>query len=234
VADVMKTMFPDPMVKHGVFKGMKYPEIKSGSDACFPKLLGSYEKEIQPILEEICKNTYTEIVNIGCAKGYYAVGLAMRIPTAKVFAYDSNEKAVRLCKRIAELNKVDQRIITGSFCTVETLRAIPFTKKGLIISDCEGYEKELFVEELVPLLADHDLLIEIHDFIDITISSLIRQRFEKTHAIEVIQSVDDIKKAQTYSYEELGDYDLATRKILLAETRPAIMEWFYMKPRKEL
>ncbi len=233
VADIMKDKFSDFTVKSGVFSGMKYPELKSSSGALSPKLFGLYEKEIQPVIEKICRDNYTEIVNIGCAEGYYAVGLAMRISTAKVFAYDINKEAIRLCEKMAKLNNVDKRIITGSFCDVETLKSIPFTKKGLIICDCEGYEKELFVEELIPFLTGHDLLIEIHDFIDINISSLICQRFEKTHEIETIQSVDDIKKAQTCFCEELDDYDLETRKTLLAEHRPAIMEWFYMQPRKQ-
>lgn len=229
--DEIYTLFPDLIVKHGCFKGMKYPEAKAICSALFPKLIGSYEKEIQPILEKICREGYTEIVDIGCAEGYYAVGLAMRIPTAKIFAYDTNKDAIRLCKRMADLNNVGKRITAGSFCSVETLKSIPFMTKGLIISDCEGYEKKLFVEDTVPFIASCDLLIEIHDYIDINISSLIRQRFAETHEVEIIRSIDDIDKAKSYFYEELTGFDLESRKILLGECRPTIMEWFYMKSR---
>jgi tRNA G37 N-methylase Trm5 len=154
------------------------------------------------------------------------------IGTAKVFAFDTNEEAVRLCKDMAQMNKVAERLITGSFCDANTLQSIPLTEKALIISDCEGYEKELFTEETASLLAPHDLLIEIHDFVDIGISSYIREIFKETHEIGVFQSIDDIKKAQEYLYDELEGFDLATRRVLLAEYRPAIMEWFYMKPRR--
>src|SRR5262245_56331762 len=63
---------PDLKVRHGFFKGMQYPRNRSISSALFPKLLGTYERELHPVLERICKEPYEGIVNIGCAEGYYA------------------------------------------------------------------------------------------------------------------------------------------------------------------
>ena len=218
------------MFKHGIFAGMQYPELKSYGSSLFPKLLGSYEKELNPVIEAICKESYSTIVNIGCGEGYYSVGLAMRIPKAIVYAFDTNKEAISLCKQMAELNGVEDRVITGLFCNAKTLMSIPFSGRSLIFSDCEGYEKELFSEEIINALSMHDFLIEIHDFIDISISSIIQQHFNRTHKIEIIQSVDDIKKAQTYHYPEIESYNRVTRRILLGEYRPAIMEWFFLKP----
>ncbi len=222
---------PQLIVRHGPFKGMRYPDAKAVGSVLVPKLLGSYERELHTVLERICSQQYSEIVDIGCAEGYYAIGLAMRIKSAKVFAFDTKPVALKLTRRMAQLNHVNERIVTGGFCDAATLRQLPLTEKALILSDCEGFEKELFKESVISSLAKHDLLIEVHDFIDIETSSIIRQRFEKTHQIESIQSIDDITKAHSYGYGELHDYDLATRKALLAERRPAIMEWFYMMPR---
>jgi SAM-dependent methyltransferase len=210
---------------------MKYPESNSVGSGLYPKLLGSYEREIEAVLERICSTEYTEIVDIGCAEGYYTVGLAMRIKTAKVFAYDINEEAIRLCTKMARINNVSDRLVTGSFCDLDILKSIPLTKKALIISDCEGYEKELFTKESATILAPHDLLIEVHDLIDIEISSYIRKNFEATHEIEVYQSIDDINKARQYDYEELKGFDLSARKLILAEKRKATMEWFYLRSR---
>jgi hypothetical protein len=228
----LNPIFATRTIMHGVFAGMKYPELTSINSALFPKLLGSYEKEIEPLLEVICDNQYSEIVDIGCAEGYYAVGLAMRIKTAKVFAFDTNIDAIRLCNEMAQLNDVSKRVITGSFCDAQTLLNLPLTKRALIISDCEGYEKELFSKDTVPFLAQYELLIEVHDFIDIEISSYLRELFELTHNIEVYSSIDDIKKAQQYAYKELESFSLEEKKQILREGRPAIMEWFYMEPRK--
>lgn len=227
--DYIRQLCPDLVVKNGPFKGMRYPGMGSVGSNLFPKLLGSYEAEIQPVMEKICEEKYAEIVDVGCAEGYYAVGLAMRLPAVKVYAYDRDKRAVRLCRRMAELNGVAERVFVRGACDVGALKSLSSTGRGLIISDCEGFEKELFTEAVARLFSRHDFLIETHDFIDITISTLIRRRFEKTHDIEVIPSLDDIKKAQTYVYKELDGCDLAVRKLLLREGRPAIMEWFYMK-----
>ena len=232
IAEAVKCVCSDLIVRDGPFKGMKYPESESIGSALCPKLLGTYENEIRHQLEQICKNEYTEIVNIGCGEGYYAVGFAMLTASAKVYAFDTNPEAIRLCRDMARLNGVNDRFSTGSFCDSSTLKAIPITKRGIVICDCEGYEKELFNEEVVRALSNCDLLVEVHDYYDMEISDYIRRLFGKTHTIEATESIDDIKKALTYQCEEIERFDLATKKKLLAEFRPAMVEWFYMTPRR--
>ena len=227
----LKTISPDLTVRHGVFRGLKYPEEKSVCSALIPKLLGSYESELQPLLQRLQARNYSEVVDIGCAEGYYAVGLGRLFPDSKVFAYDTNAEAIRLCRLMAQANQVESRMSIGSFCDAATLQNLPLTGRALVVSDCEGYEKHLFTADTIRKLGKHDVLIEVHDFIDIAISSRLRADFQATHKLEVIHSIDDIKKAQTYDYPELAPFDLAQRKILLAEHRPAIMEWFYFSPR---
>jgi hypothetical protein len=225
----IREVCPDLKVRHGVFSGMRFPHARSVSLGLFPKLLGTYEREVHPILEKICGQNYTEIVNVGCAEGYYAVGLALRLPNAKVIAFDTNEEAKLFCRQMADLNGVGARLVLGSFCDPELLKSISFTSRGLIVSDCEGYEKKLFTPEVVKQLARHDVFIEVHDGVDIDISTLLRKIFEPTHFVESILSLDDIQKAKNYDFPELENYDLAGRKILLAENRPHIMEWLFMQ-----
>src|SRR5438477_7503575 len=121
VEKATQTIAPDLVVKHGPFQGMQYTATQWVGGAVFPKLLGCYERELHEVIEACCKTPYTEIVDIGCAEGYYAVGLARRIPTAKVYAYDIQESAQRRCQEMARANGVDQRVITGSGCSSETL-----------------------------------------------------------------------------------------------------------------
>jgi len=71
-------------------------------------------------------------------------------------------------------------------------------------------------------------LVELHDGVDITISDYIRKAFEPTHRIESIESLDDIKKARTYSYPELEPYDLAARKILVGKAGRTL--WMVVRP----
>ena len=132
---------------------------------------------------------------------------------------------------MAELNKVSKQIILGKFCDSQTLKDIPIRKKALIISDCEGYEKELFSEYTTSFLSSHDLIIEVHDFLDIEISSTIKKRFNETHNISTIRSIDDISKVHDYDYHELKHFTLNQKKDFLSEYRPHIMEWLFMTPK---
>lgn len=227
---VLKQLFPDMTVRHGIFQGMKYPPDRSVGSVLIPKLLGSYEQELHPLLERLQPRNYSEIVDIGCAEGYYAVGLARLFPSAKVFAYDTNPEAIRICQWIARENGVADRVNTGAFCDAKTLRELPLTRRALILCDCEGYEKHLFTPETVRALAAHDVLIEVHDMLDIEISNKLRQAFAATHHLEIVTSVDDIRKAQTYDYPELKPFTLAERKVLLREWRESVMEWYYFAP----
>jgi len=231
MSGLARLISPDLLVRNGVFKDMRYPEMKAIGSSLLPKILGSYEREIQPVIERICRKAYVGVIDIGCAEGYYAVGLARRITGAMVYAFDTSSEALRLCREMARVNLVADRVITGLDCDIGVLRSLPLAGRTLIISDCEGYEKYLFTKDSVPFFQHHDLLIEVHDFLDIQISSQIRTLFAATHDLECFESIDDIQKALRYDYPELKALDLATRKEVLAERRPAIIEWFYLQSR---
>ena len=221
---------PDLVVKHGPFQGMRYPEKCSIGSALFPKLLGSYEAELHHIIDMCINKKYANIVDIGCAEGYYAVGMAIRIPNATIYAYDIDSQALNLTNTMFSTNCIDSsRFFTGSFCDEQTLMNLPLHEKSLIISDCEGYEKYLFTNKSVDFLSNHDLLIEVHDVFDIEISSNLTEVFKNTHKLTIVHSIDDIQKAKTYQYDEIDEYNLSTKKILLEEGRESIMEWFYLE-----
>jgi hypothetical protein len=220
-----------PVVKAGPFKGLRYPDFTSFGSQIFPKINGSYENEIAGIVESLCCKKFSEIIDIGCAEGYYAVGFALRIPESKVYAYDINPDAQNYCRRMAELNGVTERVQIEEKCTSDLLSRFDFTGKGLIISDCEGAEKELFTESNKNNLANCDMLIETHDFIDITISGYLKDLFSDTHQIKVIQSVDDIMKTRIYKFDKTEDLDLSKRMKIFSEGRPGLMEWLYLEPK---
>src|SRR5262245_12927877 len=54
----------------------------------WPKLLGTYEVELQPLFEQIVAASPLTVINVGAAEGYYAAGLAVRCPAACVIAYE--------------------------------------------------------------------------------------------------------------------------------------------------
>ena len=237
---------PDLTVQHGPFQGLKYPadsirrgtikgidyaEVNPLCGNLFPKLIGSYERELHPSFEKINQTPYSEIINVGCAEGYYTVGLAQQHPDAKIFAYEIKSESREFCTQLAELNQCIDRIQLHDFCGPETLSAIPIQSRGLILCDCEGYEIDLFTDAVIPHLKACDLLIELHDFVDMTISETIRKRFSATHEITVISSIDDLEKARSYPIAELADYSLNERLALLRENRTCIMDWMFLTPK---
>lgn len=212
---------------------MKYPTIEAVGSAVYPKLMGSYEKELQTILEKlIYERAYSEIIDVGCAEGYYAVGLAIKCPNSKIFAYDTSELAQKLCSEMAALNNVAKRVNIQSTLTPAILGNFPFSKRGLIICDCEGFEKNLFNKLSIKNLRNCDLIIETHDFKDIEISSYLKTLLKPTHKIESIFSLDDIQKAINYNYPQTEHWNLNEKKHVFREWRPAIMEWLICTPKK--
>jgi predicted O-methyltransferase YrrM len=221
------------VVKRGPLEGLKYPSFTSFGSSIYPKIIGSYEAEIAPVLKQIIATNYSEILDIGCAEGYYAVGLAMKCPDSKVYAYDTDEQARAFCAEMALLNNVAERVAIGGSCSADTLASFSFSQKGLIFCDCEGYEKQLFTKDNISNLTSCDLLIETHDFIDLTISGYIEDLFKDSHDIQIIRSLDDITKAKTYNFVEGYGMNIVQREKLYHEGRPHIMEWYWLRSKKQ-
>lgn len=217
-------LFQDCTVLNGSFKGMRYPSLISFGSEIYPKLIGSYEHEIYETIEYFCTQQYSEVIDIGCAEGYYAIGFALRMPTSRIFAYDISCEARELCSGMAALNKVEDRVAIKSYCDAEELAGFEITKKGLIICDTDGYEGKLFNERNIKKLEKFDLLIETHDFIDKNISNNLKQLFSGSHHIKIIKSISDSKKARDYKFLN-GNLSFSDRKVLYAERRPEIQEW---------
>lgn len=224
--------FKSLQVLHGPFKGMKYPKTQAIGSAIFPKLIGSYESEIHSNIENLLShNNYSEIIDVGCAEGYYAVGMAMRSPKSKIYAFDTNKEARNLCLEMARLNHVSDKVFVRSTLTPEILNNFNFTKRGLIICDCEGYEYSLFNEINLNNLSNCDLIIETHDLKNIEISTYLKKIFSSTHEVQSVYSIDDIQKALNYDYPELDNEKLEEKKRIFREWRAAIMEWIICTPK---
>ncbi len=232
VREALDRLAADLTVRRGPFQGMRYPERTAVGSSFAPKLIGCYERELHPLFARIVTRPYRTIIDVGCAEGYYAVGLALRIPQAIVHAYDTDPLARSQCRKMAELNGVADRVIVGETFTPGDLVKFDFRGPGLIICDCEGYEKELFSQAAVDRLGDQDVLIEAHDFVDPQITPQLKARFAPTHDIEAIPSVDDYHKSRVYDYPELQGYSIDLRRILLGEYRTANMEWLFMMPKR--
>jgi len=224
----MQIIFKDLKVLNGPFKGMIYPDFIAHGSSLYPKLLGSYESELYEDIEKLLQNNYAAILDIGCAEGYYAVGFAMRKPEATVFAYDLNKTALLACKEMAIINHVEKNMKFGEFCSAETLRDFPFKEKGLVLSDCEGFEIDLFTKEAVANLSNCDILIELHDLYNEKISLEIEDVFKDTHIVRKVYSKSTFKKMREFELvAKLTDDDINSFML----ERNGIMEWAIITPK---
>lgn len=99
-ANNYKVLFSDYTVQSGPLKGLKYPFFQATGSAIYPKLI------LHGFIGEISTNNYSEILDLVCAEKYYAVGFAKRYSRSKVYAYDSNPVAQKLCEQMPVLNGV--------------------------------------------------------------------------------------------------------------------------------
>lgn len=230
---IISKVFKTPIVLNGPFKGLKYPKFKSRSSSLYSKLIGSYEMELHSTIKQVIDNKYDQIINIGCAEGYYAVGLAIRLPNAEILAYDIDSEARDLTLEMATLNGVSERVFINKNFDTNSFKKIDFNKKTLIISDIEGYERYIFVPSVLNYLKKCSLIIETHDWVDIQISSNLEKIFSPTHNIKSILSVGDNIKAKTYKFKELKDADLLTKFRIFEEGRRFVDEWLIMSPKNK-
>ena len=96
--------------------------------------------------------------------------------------------------------------------------------------DCEGYELNLIDKNFVKKLGRHDLLIELHNNVNIEIEQKVIGVLSQTYYIQQINSVDDIQKAYNYKIEEIPELNLLSLNEKLkcfAEYRSIIMTWIY-------
>lgn len=173
-------------VSSGPFCGMAYfgpPHVPTVDRHPTTKLIGSFESELHPWIESLVIRGFRTIVNIGGGEGYYAVGLAMRIPESRVVYFDTLVAARKACRGLAEQNKVRDQMQLRGFCGADSLIDIELAG-SLIVCDCAGAELALLDPAVYPSMAEATLLVEIHDYFDPRITPRLRARFGKTHVIE--------------------------------------------------
>jgi hypothetical protein len=220
----LKLYFQNKEVQNGFFKGMKYASFNSAGSSLFPKLLGSYEIELYPKLVELQDNNYDAILDIGCAEGYYAVGLALKFPGAKVHAYDIDKNALLLCEALARHNLVLERVFLHEACSSSTLEDFEYSGKTLVICDCEGYEKELFTTKNVSKLKSADIIIELHPFVASGVEEYLVNLFCLTHELSFVSSQDNHRKIFDFNSSLSGLNPLEKLKSV-EEGRIFTMDW---------
>ena len=211
-------------ILHGIFAGMKLIQNNSwvGDGDIAPKILGFYEMELSAEIRRASTAGYDVVVNVGAAEGYYAVGMSRMMPNARVYAFDIDENAQRICREAGVLNQVDKRLEVAGLCDHNELSKILNTsKRAYVVMDIEGAEKELLCPEQVPELKHADFLVECHDFMDASITSTLQSRFGATHELKAITQAG----RNPNSIAGLRTYNELDRWLTVCEFRPMAMHW---------
>lgn len=172
-------------VMQGPLQGLDF--LPQSAEGChIAKLLGCYEQPLQPYIEQAIQKHYATILNIGCAEGYYAVGMARRMSGTRVLAHDLNPKAQEVCAALAAKNNVADRVHIGGLFTHADFAAYA-GHDVLLMCDIEGAERELLDPEAAPALKDMDIIVESHECLIPGITQMLITRFEKSHNITLVQ-----------------------------------------------
>ncbi len=215
-------------VASGPFTGMDYV-TKAANSAFCPKILGSYEKELWPVVEETLSGDYEQIFDVGAAEGYYVAGFATKMPGAHVIAFETDTHYHHLLRELAHLNAVENQIELRGHCSPEDLNwLLKSVKKTIILCDIEGAEMELMNPENTPALKRCDLLIETHDFARPGVATFLKSCFQDTHSISIIN--DRERTLADWPFDEKFIISDQERREMRDEQRNGVrQEWLWMK-----
>ena len=212
----------------GPFEGMDFlPRSTHGCHVA--KLTGSYEQPLQPFIEEAIQAAYPIVLNIGCAEGYYAVGMARRMPATRMHAFDIDPAARQACGDLAARHGVSDRVEIGARFNPDDFTAYD-GQRTLVLCDIEGAEQELLDPEAAPALRGMDLIVESHECEVPGLTKVLTGRFESSHAITVVEDRGDRRLATAPPwFTRLGHLD---QLLATWEWRSGPTPWLVMKSRQ--
>lgn len=176
---------PTGTVLDGLFAGMVMPGRGTWGGA-LARLAGTYEEELVPYLRHMLTVEPSLVIDIGAADGYYAVGLARLLPCIRVLAYEIDADGRRACRQAVRQNGVTNVSVRGRMTPRELRKRI--RPQTLILSDVEGYEVELLDPVLAPGLAEAYMIIELHEFAEPGVTSVVIRRFADSHRIHLVDA----------------------------------------------
>lgn len=207
----------------GPFKGMAYPTAAS-EGAWAARLLGVYESSLAPVFEQVIARGYPQILDVGCAEGYYAVGLARRMPQTRVFAHDTDPQARALASALASANGVADRVTVGGEVGPADL-ALCQSARTFVLCDIEGAEEGLLDPAAAPGLLSADILVEVHEGMKPGLTDRLAARFAPSHRVTRIGRRIAGDSLPDWA-EGLSDLD---RLLLLWEWRAGPTPWLWLE-----
>ncbi len=217
---------PDRVLS-GPFKGARYRSSPVVTDV-LPKVLGTYEMELHPAVEQIVRLGPDAIVNVGSAEGYYSVGLGLLVPGARLICFEIRRPIRNLLARALQSNGLLDRSELHGAGSPETLQAaLAGFKRPLVLSDCEGYEDILLDPQRVPALRKAAILVETHEMFAPGSAQRIRERFAPTHDIQSFAT----RPRTDADAPRIPGVSIETLRACMDEDRADPQVWYYIAPK---
>lgn len=182
------------------------------------QLLGTYEEEIHEFIYEAIRNKPKVFVNLGCADGYYLIGIARLLPGVRSIGVDIENNALIAANENAIINNV----------LVETYLEVPknLPESGLWIVDVEGAELHLLDPENNPELLSSFIIVETHPQEIPNVEEVLIERFEKTHEIQ--KAVSGGRNPNKFEF--LAQQTDLVKWSIAGEDRLNSQSWLFFKP----
>lgn len=201
-----------------------------------PHLLGSYERELHPVLDALCAKRWDTIVNVGGGNGFYIAGLGRRVPGAKLIVFELTAEARAVIAATVAWNGLVERTTILGAAEPENLEpACANAGKLLVVMDVEGAERELTDPAHTPSLRRATMLVETHDLLVPGCKEAIVSRFDESHTITAIatraRTIEDFPAALS---PWLRRWMPARCVEAVQEWRGGPQEWLLLEPRTAL
>jgi precorrin-6B methylase 2 len=164
------------LVLRGPLAGASY---RPSGDAAIAKLVGAYECEIHPWIDEWLTGPGRVFVDVGAGDGYYACGVKTVRPELRVIAFElAPIQRRRLAESAAEIE------ILGR-ATPRALADIPL-ERALVLVDVQGAEVDVLRGASLPALRSATVIVALHEHANPAALDLLSARFAPTHTVDIV------------------------------------------------
>ncbi len=211
-------------VRRGGFEALEFPAGAVGhTNYLAAKLAGVYEPDVVSFLVEHVSGKKT-FVDLGSGDGFFLSGLGRLHPELKLIGYEVNRYERALAQEIARTNGVETEL--RSLADESELRNLP-DDGLLLLCDLEGLEEDLLDPARSPALLNATMVVEAHSQFRPDVVPLLTARFEKTHEVKYIPSVE----TDPGSLAELKDWPEDQAEIAVYDGHLPTEGWLTFVPR---
>ena len=207
----------------GPFKGTRMTLRTTWNNPIY-LFVGSYERELHWIWNELPPAKNKVVWVIGAAEGYYACGIAKKWNT-RVTAYEASHDSRSVLAENILLNGLEEKVeVLGRCENAEFAARIKCQAPDLLLCDIEGSEDDIFSDDLLSSLTQTTLVIEMHPPYG---SRSMVESLANTHDVRIVNPV--ARCVADYPYR-----DWIPNPIKLAwlnERRPFPTPWLVALPR---